>query len=833
MKYLFLLGFYIFFSLSGFSQDWVRMSLEGSTFSEIRDSMTIKFRNKSFVKGSSNFEKSYLQYKRWETFWKYRVTEKGIPAHPALLWNSHGFQKTNNNNSADWEYFGPDILPIASSVNYPGAGRINAISFNPLNPDIIWVGSPSGGLWRTGDGGVTWKPYGDQLPNMGISDIVINPLDTTVIFIATGDADFSQNYSIGILKSEDGGISWDTTGLRFSRPELALIDDIYLNPSDTSVLLAATSNGIYKTSDAGVSWNIVDSLPSYQIESMPNSLDTLYASVENGVLRSFDSGNSWHSVGPILDGPKVKIAITQANSRFLLAIDASGNLFKSNNAGESWVAVGLTEYNSQQGYNMALAVSPIDSNLFLVGGVHGWRSTDGGANWEKYLNGTWKEGDPYFYVHQDHHVFKFFPNGGNIIFSGNDGGLHRGNLSASDPWEDLSEGLFITQYYGIGGMKESTIDNQKYLIGGAQDNDVIRTPDGDVWYNLNNNSDGIDGFLNYENPQIAFASSAFGFMTRTEDGWISVDTVSEVDPEKFDFVWPSKINPLNPKTIYAGGNELYVSFDEGDNWSTLTNGQTFGGRITEIAISPLDTNTIYLAYSSVLLGTSDYGNNWNYITIPGANKITGISVSDTSPQTIYVTVSGFTDGEKVFQSSNGGETWTNISQGVPNVPVNCIIYQSGTDQDLFIGTDIGVFYKNNMSDSFEPYSNNLPNVIIHDLEIDYSINKIRAATFGRGVWESNTNTLLSGNEPDFNNRINVNVYPNPSSGYCYLDFPDSPNFQGYDIQLINSAGFVVYNKKSFKSSQHIIDMNQLPEGFYFLIISKKSAKSRYKIILNR
>ena len=201
------------------AQEWVNMVLAGKSYPEIQTVINIKFDGCTTEKEKSNYCDGYKQYLRWEHFWKSRTNSNG-KFHVPDFWESAVFKKKSANTStSNWSFFGLDtLLIVADSTTfpaYPGLGRINAIAFDPDNNNIIWVVSPSGGVWRSSDAGQSGVPIGDNLPNMGISDIAIDPSNGDHIYLATEDDDALQNFSIGILESTDGGNTWNDTGFLF------------------------------------------------------------------------------------------------------------------------------------------------------------------------------------------------------------------------------------------------------------------------------------------------------------------------------------------------------------------------------------------------------------------------------------------------------------------------------------------------------------------------------------------------------------------------------------------------------------------------------------------
>jgi PKD repeat protein len=227
--------------------------------------------------------------------------------------------------------------------------------------------------------------------------------------------------------------------------------------------------------------------------------------------------------------------------------------------------------------------------------------------------------------------------------------------------------------------------------------------------------------------------------------------------------------------LFAGYTNVWKSTNRGNSWTKISN-LNIGG-LTILKVAKSNPNYIYISNSTSVFKTTDGGTNWNSIPVPNAGSmaITDIAIDETNPDKIWMTRSGYNAAIKVFKSIDGGLTWQNLSTGLPNIPVNTVVNQTGTNDGIYIGTDFGVYYYDEVISMWVPYMNGLPNVRVDELEIQYSSNKLRAATYGRGLWESsiyNPNSQLpfanfSANSvsgcPGFTVQFNDNTYGNPSS----------------------------------------------------------------------
>lgn len=832
------LSFYIIYGQNN-KHEWRVLQNNGENFHTIQQLMKTKYVGKSSRKNASNYSRSYKQYKRWEHYWQSRIDEKGNFVSAQQTWEEANKLRASNNarfsSLANWNIIGPINIPTSSSAAYGGMGRISCITWESGNTNNLYVGSPSGGLWRSTNGGNSWMPLTDDQITLGVNDIVVSHANANTIYLATGDADGQQNSSVGVLKSTDGGNSWNQTGLTFAKSTIAQTARIVQHPTNANTLLVSSTNGIHKTTNGGNNWNLVSNQAAHDLAYAPNNSMVLYASGSTEIWKSIDGGDTWSSIVPNGLNGKIELALTAANSNYLVALDEKGVLMQSTNAGATWSTVGnfpTASFDSQSGYNLSLAIAPTNQNLILAGGVNGWRSNDGGATWENYLNGYWNTGDPYFYVHSDHHTFKFLPNS-TTMFSGNDGGLHKGDASLSTPWTDLSSGLAITQYYGLAADPS----NANSIVAGAQDNDAGQY-NGTTWFNRVGPADGIEGLIDPANPtMIQYASTQEGGLTRTDDGWTTENDISP-PANSCGFVWPMNLDPITSTTVYAGCDEIYKSTNKGDNWTAITNGQTNGNIFTKLAIAPSNAMVIYAAHGyNSLITTNNGGTSWTNLTPPNTtDELTGIAIDPINPQKIWITYAGYTASDKVFTSSNGGNTWTNITGTLPNIPVKCIIAQSGAaNSDLYIGTDLGVFHIDNTLSDWQLYNTGLPNVIVNDLEITYSTGKLRAATFGRGVWESDLNTVVSSTSSISEETLNWTIAPNPSKGLIDVKIANKSETETetYTLTVYNMIGGVVYHQANSPAGQYKIDLSAYRNGIYLMTIATKDFIQTKRITLNK
>lgn len=723
------------------AQPW----MEGLTAGERNNFISIQSAFTRYWTGRDHTERSkgWKQFKRWEWFWSQRVDADGSFPDPMQLYRETralGTRGARTHEGTGWVSLGPD----ASPGGYAGLGRLNCVRTDPGNPDLLWVGSASGGLWKSIDGGLSWTTATDELPTLGVTDIAIHPSNSSIMYIATGDGDAGDTYSVGVLKSTDGGQTWATTGLNWSTSQQRTISRLLLSPADPNILIAAGS-GIYRSTDAGASWVLATAGVFRDMEFRPGNPAVLYASGNsNAVYRSTNAGISWQLSNTGISGAigRIALAVTPADPGMVYALAANSSnsgfmgFFRSTDGGSTW-SLRSTSPNllgwsptgddggGQGWYDLAAAASPVNANEVYTGGVNTWRSLDGGLTWT--IVSMWYNTGTVPNIHADQHDLWFQP-GSTTLFAANDGGVYRTD-DAGGSWAWLGSGLPITQFYRLG---TSATDSTR-IIAGSQDNGTKGLSVGG-WADVLG-GDGMDCLIDYTNADIQYGSLYYGAFYRSTNGGVSFTPITESIGESGAWISPFAIHPSDPRTIFVGLSSVWKSTNRGDSWQRV--GTAGGGTLDLLVIAPSDPNVIYIARANSFSRTTTGGaSGWQALTLPGGATPRSIAVHPDDPHRIWATVSGYTAGRKVFESRDGGMTWTNISGILPNVPANTVVYQRFSPERLYVGTDIGVFTRDISTTDWVDFNAGLPNTVVTELEIHEATAKIRAATYGRGIWES-------------------------------------------------------------------------------------------------
>ncbi|MBN8702869.1 MAG: T9SS type A sorting domain-containing protein [Bacteroidetes bacterium] len=778
---------------------------------------------------------SVKRFKRWESFQKGRIAEDAGFYDPSILFSEYKKNKLSvNKNSAtgNWSSLGPSNVELFNFSNYPGIGRVNGIFFHPSDSNTFWVGTPDGGLWQTTNGGQTWSCNTDLLPNLGISDMAINPQNPNTMYVATGDkygyvgsssGFWGGTYSSGILKSTDGGNTWNTSGLSYSFNNLRQIHRLLMHPTDTSTLFAATTNGLMKTVNAGATWVSKSGGLFYDIEFNVTNPARMYASGQHDIYLSTDTGNTWTKVAAnACGGSRLSLATTAADSTIVYALcgDVNGEVFKSTNAGSSYSSLSnATIYFDV--YTTVLEASPTNKNVVFVGDYEMQKSTNGANSWITLAN----DGSNNDYIHVDYHDIKFAPWNSNVLFACTDGGVYK-SADGGATWLDLSNGLAITQMYRLGG----TQGNVDYMLCGAQDNGTYLYRNGS-WSHIPL-GDGMDCAFDPNDTSIYYVSYQNSGMYDSWGNDISYNQGCTTCP------WVTTIvtNPQKTSTIYTLTDDLGYSTDYGQSWNWIS--VPTGNELTHLVISPQDTNIIYTFTDKRIYKTINYGSSWTDVTgnLPTSGvNITGITISDVNPNHVWISFGGFNASKKAYYSSAGGATWTSISTGIPNIPVNCILHQNGANDVLYAGTDLGVYYKDNTMSSWMPYNTGLPNVIVNEMEIQYGLGKLRAATFGRGLWETSLHNYQppNGIMEQTSAINNLQVYPNPVSGNMLNGNYYTSKETTATITLYNSMGQTIKSIKTDTKpgiNYFNMDFTGLAKGAYVAEVKTPYGIKRENII---
>ena len=734
----------------------LKVIYDGMLFEELQERAEAYFDKHGRGKGSG-----YKQYMRWETMRSFECDQEG------RLYTNTGFKKyaaiskeeririkdkdkRNSSNPGDmtWTALAPtSYTPIGASGGGIGLGRVNTIEFHPEDSEILFAGAPGGGVWKSIDAGITWTPMMDKTAHIGVQDIAVHPFNPDTMYIMTGDGDMEHTLSFGILKTYDGGITWDSTGLIFPHNSVRGFR-IALHPTKPDTMFATFVNGgkgIQRSLDGGDTWTQVKSGNYYDFEYKPDNPSTVYATDYNKVYRSTDLGDTWTQVtnGLPSSAVRVELAVTPAEPDYVYALYGGSNaygsgtykgLFRSTDAAVSFDTMSTTPNILQSNISyrcLALAAHPLNADSIIAGSYRLWHSGDGGINFSSANDTGSPSGSNY--VHVDIHELKYQP-GTNRIYCSNDGGVWVSEDNA-ETWTDLTIGMQTAEYYRIA----SSANHPDNVVGGLQDiGSFYWTGNGSDANHLYG-GDGMDCMVDPDDPNIIYYSVHNGSMFRSMDGGNSIDQNIKPPGATGGWLMPWKMNPLNKHTLIAGyKNGVYRSTDRGSSWQNL------GVRANKhLAISPADTNRLYAIFSKEMYTTSDLGVTWDTIPNGGSpnSTVSSLCVDPYDASTLYVTYGGNISSGKIFKSTDAGQTWTDYTAtGLPALPIYSSAIQidsNNIEKGIYLGTEVGIYYRNLITGtSWEYVSQNLPNCPVYDLDINYTNFTLRAGTYGRGLWES-------------------------------------------------------------------------------------------------
>jgi photosystem II stability/assembly factor-like uncharacterized protein len=661
-------------------------------------------------------------------------------------------------------------------------GRVTDVVGDPVDASKLYVGAASGGVWKTVDGGATFAPIFDGQGSLSIGALAIDPHDSNVLYVGTGEANpggGSVTYpGDGVWKTTDGGVTWQHLGL----DQTVTIGRIVVDPVNSSnVFVAATGNmfsrnvdrGVFRSQDGGRTWAkvlfvsdiagavdlAIDPVDPSRVfaatwERIRSPSERIYGGPGSGLWRSTDGGTTWTRLAGGLpasttEPSRIGVAIAASSPStvyttfYRKADNALDGLFRSTDGGTTWTrqaATGLTGIIGSQGFwSGRLFVHPRNPSEVWVDGVGLARSTNGGASFTSIAG-----------LHADHHAQWFSPANPAVILKGNDGGLYR-STNGGTAWTHFNN-LPISQFYTVEAHPAEPLK----LYGGMQDNGVKRTTTGrlDDW-SVVTGGDGFEVHVDPRSPSVIYSESQFGALSRSTNGGTSFSAATSGLTGRLGWKTPLAIDPASTgtgltSTIYLGSNLLFRSTNSAGSWTAISGDLTNGnqgvggvvfGTITTLAVAPSNRNTIYI-------GTDD-GNVWvtqnagaTYTrlnaTLP-ALWVTRVAVDPANDAIAYATFSGLRIDQPlphVFRTTDHGATWSDLSGGLPDAPVNAIAIDPAQSSTLYVGTDVGVFVSRDVGANWAPLGVGLPDgVVVTDMKLlPGPPATLLAATYGRSIF---------------------------------------------------------------------------------------------------
>ncbi len=792
-------------------------------FSDSKKS-TYRERMESKVSGPDPYPSDWAWIQRTFPYWKADAYAYRKEIEKAKMMRSAALSFTKL-KAITIEFAGPTNI----------GGRISDIEFNPNNPNIVYAGAATGGVFKSMDMGHTWSPIFDGQANLSIGDIAVDPVNSNIIYVGTGEANGGHNNfpGGGVYKSRNGGITWQLLGLE----ETITIGRILIDPSNPQrIFLAAvgsyfspnTERGVYRSDNGGITWDkklfITDSTGTIDIIMDPENPARLMVAMwervrrptkshlhgkTSGLYRTFDNGESWEYIDPTNGLPdpnqknvgRIGLAISPINPDIVYALYTNGSyyqgLYKTSDFGDQWfdadpdkeIGHGAGDFSWYFGQ---IRIHPTNPDIVYAMDVSFMRSTDGGETWPiKYGYGNSPDD-----FHVDHHALAFHPENPDYIIEGNDGGINI-STDAGVTWEKVSE-LPVTQFYEI----NLDYQNPERLYGGTQDNGTMRTSTGalDDWQKIYG-GDGFYVIVDPKDPNVIYAESQFGSLGKSTNGGSDFRSVLSGINQNEPTNWstPVIMDPNDHLVLYYGTDRIYRTTDGANSWTPISPNLTDNlsgtalGTVTTIAVSPVNSSIIWAGTddSHVWIST-DYGENWSDVSGSLPYRWVTRIVPDPQHSSIaYVTLSGlkWVDPQPhVFRTENLGRNWNDISNNLPDAPVNAFAVNPLNTQNLFVGTDLGAYYSTNLGQTWQYISPNLPMVSVYDMKIHPTSNYLAIGTHARSMYKVDL-SIFTGLVTDHKQPLVQSVqldqnYPNPFNASTKIS---------YTISQRNDITLTVYN----------------------------------------
>ena len=686
---------------------------------------------------------------------------------------------TGENNSSRSSYSGIGILKTnADGSNWKNVGlhdshHIGKILINPENPNHVVIGvtghlyskSINRGVYVTKDGGKNWNRTLYVNDVSGIIDMSETPGDFNVMYATSWEKDrkawnFDEDgHSSGIYKSIDGGANWSLisnnesgfpTGAGVGRIGIAVFDkDIVYAVVDNQNFRETTKKnidqGLTKESFIGMTLENFNNLSIVDLKAFLRSNRFPSKYKPEAIKKDMNDGK--------LQPDDLYKYLVNANSELFDTPIIGAEVYKSENGGKTWAKTHNSfldgVYNTYGYYFGKIHVDPSNSQKIYTYGVPILTSDDGGKTF--YRIG--KEN-----VHADHHDLWINPNKPGHLINGNDGGV---NITYDDGKNWIkNNSTEVGQFYAI------NVDNQTpyNVYGGLQDNGVWMGP-----HNSSENKrwnmtgqypwkgilggDGMEVQIDNRNPNIVFTGSQFGFYARLDldtGKRKSIKPIHELGNSPFRFNWqtPILLSPHNQDVLYLGSNFLHKSSNQGDDWQTISEDLTSGGKkgnvpygtITTISESPVKEGVLYTGSDDGLVYVSkNSGKTWKNISgnLPKELWVSNVYASNHDEKVVYLSLDGYrwdNFSPYLFQSKNYGKTWESISSNLPDSPINVVIEDNVNEDILYVGNDHGVYISLDQGKTWEPFNKGLTSAAVHDLVIQEEEQHLLVGTHGRSIY---------------------------------------------------------------------------------------------------
>lgn len=685
------------------------------------------------------------------------------------------------------------------------SGRIADIEVDQKHPATWYVAVGSGGVWKTVNAGITWTPLFDKQAVYSIGDVTIDPGNSDIIWVGTGENNGGRHISFGdgVYRSENGGKTWQNMGLEKSEH----ISDIVVHPGDSNIVWVSAQGplwtkggqrGLFKTTDGGKTWRNTLEVDEWTgVTSLvidPRNPDKLYAATwqrqrtianyvgtgpGSAIYTSDDGGESWRKLThglPETNMGKIGLAISAIDPDVLYAVieldERKGGVYRSSDRGGSWEKMS-DEVSGGTGphYYQEVFADPHRFDRIYIASNRSKVSNDGGKTWTPINNKN---------KHVDDHAMAFHPTDPDFMLIGSDGGIYH-TLDSQEKWRFIAN-LPVTQFYKV------AVDDAEpfyFVYGGTQDNSTQGGPSrtdraegikNSDWF-LTLFADGHQPATEPGNPDILYSQWQQGSLARHDRKTGEVVLIQpQAKPgepaERFNWDAPIIVSQHDPKRLYHASQRLWRSDDRGDSWTAISGDLTRNENrlhmemmdrtwsveagwdlyamsnfhtIANVAESAVDENILYVGTDDGLIQvTSDGGASWTRYEIgkirgiPATAYVNDIRADLFDKDTVYAALDNHKYGDYkpyLIKSTNRGKTWKSIASNLPDKHLVWRIVQDHVNKDLmFLGTEFGLFFTVDGGKKWIELNGGMPTISIRDVVIQRRENDLVAGSFGRGIF---------------------------------------------------------------------------------------------------
>ena len=674
-----------------------------------------------------------------------------------------GIEQINSSNKVasaitniTWNNLGP--------TNQAGRSKTMLVDANDASGQTVFCGSVGGGIWRTtniSSASPNWAPVNDFMQNISITSLGQDPNNSSIMYASTGEpyGSSSSIRGMGVFKSTDGGASWNllssTSGTDFYQCAKLTI-------TSNSDVYVATTRGIFLSNDGGLTFTRVLSATSpgassnrgHDVKQAANG--DIYASLDGSLHKSTDNGFTWNALTLGFNTERIEIACapSSANSLYLVTEDnnKADRIVKSTNGGATWTNLALPNdadpgipandfTRNQAWYDLCVAVDPNNENEVFVGGIDLFKTANGGASWTQVSH--WYGGFGHQEVHADQHFILYPTSSSDVVYFCNDGGIYNTSNGSANVPSITSRGrnMITLQLYGCDAHPTNP-----YYLGGTQDNGSHQYTSNSLQTTFEvTGGDGAFCNIDQNQPQFQFTQYVYNQYRRSTNGGNSFTNVN-LSSTQGRFINPSDYDDGNNILYAARGNGRYLRWNDpqtGNDDDNVNAG--FSGKVSAVTVSPNVNNRVYFGDDAGNVYRVDNANtnspNVSSIStgLPNNKYVSCVAIETGNENHLLATYSNYTT-TSVWESTNGGSSWTSVEGNLPNMPVRWAVFNPNDGDQAFLATELGVWSTNDLnggSTNWGATNTGLANVRVDMIKVN-SNKELIVSTHGRGMFYSNS-----------------------------------------------------------------------------------------------